>query len=123
MTTNNKRKDLSGYQKRKNKRLRELNISIMNHGQTTLSDFFTAIQMSHSSEVKVHRHAQLPLCWKQNMMDLKIQLLTTMKIALISLLSMTWHQVSKNRRQSLSKTDNNKQCFTNFTELERNCSV
>jgi hypothetical protein len=23
----------------------------------------------------------------------------------------------------LSKTDNNKQCFTNFTELERNCSV
>jgi hypothetical protein len=27
--------------------------------------------------------------------DLKIQLLTTMKIALISLLSMTWHQVRK----------------------------
>jgi hypothetical protein len=23
----------------------------------------------------------------------------------------------------LSKTDNNKQCFTNFTEWERNCSV
>jgi hypothetical protein len=40
MATNNKRKELSGYQKRKNKRLRELNISIMNHGQTTLSDFF-----------------------------------------------------------------------------------
>ena len=36
MATNNKRKELSG----KNKRLRELNISIMNHGQTTLSDFF-----------------------------------------------------------------------------------
>jgi hypothetical protein len=32
-------------------------------------------------------------------------------------------QQSKNRRQSLSKTDNNKQCFTNFTEWERNCSV
>ena len=40
MATNNKRKELTGYQKRKNKRLRELNISIMNHGQTTLSDFF-----------------------------------------------------------------------------------
>ncbi|CAB4042886.1 Hypothetical predicted protein, partial [Paramuricea clavata] len=40
MATNNKRKELSGYQKRKNKRLRELNISILNHGQTTLSDFF-----------------------------------------------------------------------------------
>ena len=43
----------------------------------------------------MHRHAQLPLCWKQKMMDLKIQLLATMKIALISLLSMTWHQVTK----------------------------
>ena len=36
MATNNKRKELSGYQKRNNKRLRELNISIMNHGQTTI---------------------------------------------------------------------------------------
>ena len=56
MATNNKLKELSGYQKRKNKRLRELNISIMNHGQTTLSDFFH--RNTNESFVRAREHAR-----------------------------------------------------------------
>ena len=40
MASKNKRKEMSGHEKRKKKKLQDLNQTIMNHGQTTLTIFF-----------------------------------------------------------------------------------
>jgi hypothetical protein len=62
-------------------------------GKPLYLTFFTAIQMSHSSEVKLRESASTcsaPAVLETKDDGSKIQLLTTMKIALISLLSMTY---------------------------------
>jgi hypothetical protein len=98
-------------------------------GKPLYLTFFTAIQMSHSSEVKLRESAST--CSAAAVLETKDDGSkntaadddeNSINFSIVDDL-LTWHQVSKNRRQSLSKTDNNKQCFTNFTEWERNCSV